>query len=236
MTVYVSRLNMRSERFAPTIMNILVDDSRSMTPMREKSIVTCALNEVTLPAIKGTQSERKTMLRISLGAFSDDKVQSLTPRPGYYTIDELMRKDMEIKNDRFGKLVGLDGNTALYASIISGIHSIQGAAKVIRDATTYKKLKSHLIVMTDGENCTENPTTPKDVQNAIESVESYLDLKVHLAYFKTGVSIDRHAFERIAGTCGIPKNQCHFWADHGNSIEQQKKAFRRFAMIPSTLV
>lgn len=230
MSMHVTPINKFHEAINPTVLNVLMDDSYSMTPMRTQGIVSGAINEVMIPALQGAHKHRKDVLRLALGAFSDSKIQSLTKIPGYFTLEQLRRQP--ISNDQFG-VDGLNGMTALFASMVDGINSCLTAARIVRDQLNCRSVKAQLVVMTDGDNQTHNPTTPADVHRTIINADPFVELHVHLAYFKTNVGIDRAKFMQIAKSCGVTK--CHFWADHGDSLQQQQKAFREFAMIPSKI-
>lgn len=231
--MYITPINKFHESADPTVLNILIDDSYSMTPMREKHIVTDALNEIMMPALEGAHKKRRDILRISLGAFSDGKIQSLTRRPGYFKLEELKRQP--ITNDHFGG-PGLNGGTALYASMISGIQSCIAAAQIIRENLKCRQVRTELVVLTDGDNETNRPETPSDVRYAIRSVSTFVKLRVHMAYFKTDVGIDRVRFKEIAQSCGLESENCHFWADHGNNHEEQRRAFRKLVKVLSDKV
>lgn len=226
----VTPINRFHEAADPTLLNILIDDSYSMTPMRREGIVADAINEIMIPALKLAHRKRVDVLRTALGAFSGGKIQSLTKIPGYFTLEQLARQP--ISNNQFGG-PDLNNNTALYASLINGVSSLLVAAQIVKEQTNCRKVKAKLIVLTDGDNDTKNPTTEYDVNRYIADARKTIDLDVHLAYFKTDVGIDRNKFMRIASACGVTK--CHFWADHGNSATLQRKAFREFAKIPSTI-
>lgn len=228
--IYVTQINKFYESINPTVLNILIDDSYSMTPMRNQRIVTDALNEVMIPALEKAHQKRKDVLRVSLGAFSDDKVQSLTKRPGYFKLEELKRQP--VTNNHFGG-PGLNGGTALYASMVSGIQSCANAAQIIRKQLGCRQVRAELVILTDGDNETMRNETSSDVRAAINDVGTYVNLRVHMAYFKTNVGIDRAKFMSIAQSCGLGQKNCHFWADHGNSHESQRKAFRKLVDILS---
>lgn len=238
--MHITKINPFKGSINPTVINMLIDDSRSMTPMRQNGIVTGALNEVMFPGLEGAHPANVNLLRVALGVFSDSKVKSLTERPGFYSLDELKRKP--ITNDRFGGK-GLDGNTALYASMISGIQHCVEAAFSIQNGLNCNKVSAKVIILTDGANCTDNPTTPSDVQRVINQVgvetKHRVDLTVYLAYFKTDSGMDRNQFIQVARSCGLQEKNCHFWADHSissdNPADDQKRAFRRLIQILSQL-
>ncbi len=230
--MYITKVQKFKEYANPTVLNVLVDDSRSMMPLRQKGVVTGALNQIMIPALEGVNAAQKKLLRISLGAFSDGKILSLTKIPGYYSVNEL--RSNPISNHQFGRS-GLDGNTALYASMIGGIKSARDAAIAIVKQSGHSKVLAQLVVITDGANYTNNPTTTADVARVITNIgpetDYCVDLRVNLAYFGTGGGVTRAQFERIAKDCKVTK--CHFWDDHPRSYEEQEKAFRRLVELLS---
>lgn len=233
--MYITRVDKFKESAYPTVINFLVDDSGSMSVLREKGVVIAALNQIMIPALAGVNKAEKNLLRVSLGAFSDGKIMSLTKTPGYYSIPELMKSPLS--NSQLGRQ-GLDGCTALYASIIDGILSAKEAALQIRNQSGHDRISTQVVVITDGANNTNNPTTPADVSRAINNAgleTGYcVDLRVSLAYFETGSGLKRSEFENIAKACGLnTKKNCHFWADHPADFERQEKAFRRLVHLLS---
>lgn len=232
--MHVTRVDRFREQANPTAMNVLIDDSNSMAKLREAGLVIATLNQIMIPSLYGVNKEERGLLRISLGAFSDGKIHSLTRAPGYYTLQELMSNPLT--NDRLGR-PGLDEGTALYASMISGIKSARDAALTIQRQSGYNVINAQVIVITDGANCTENRTTPADVARIIRdfgpSVEFKVKLRVSLVYFETGTGLKRSQFEHMTKECGLELSNCHFWADYDKDFGSQEKAFRRLIKLIS---
>ncbi len=214
----------------PTAMNTLIDISGSMVPLHEEGIPAEAIKQVMLPALSGINEVEKNMLRISLGTFSEGKIRSVTRKPGYFRIEEIMQMPIT-KNCFLGN--GRNGITALYGSIIAGIESCTRAAEIIRQQMHFRSARAEVVIITDGEEIAHN-FKPEDVRKTIKSFErSPIKLRVQLAYFNSGVGIDRNKFMRIAKACGLESENCHFWADHGTDMSRQKKAFRRLVLLLS---
>jgi len=232
MAIHVTPINTFHEKMDPTVVNIIIDDSYSMTPMRKEGIVALSINEIMIPGMREAHKTAKSLLRVALGAFSDDKIQSLTKKPGYFAINELIKQP--IANNRFGG-PGLNGNTALYASMIDAIDSSEAAALIVKKQLGCRQVKARVIVLTDGENFTEDTTTATDVRNALKDVDGGVKMNLHLAYFKTNTSMTRKSFLKVATDCGIDHKNCHFWADHGTDLAAQKKAFRSLIQVLSRL-
>jgi hypothetical protein len=228
--MYITTISYFSERNNPNITNFLIDDSFSMSKIRRAGFLEKAVTEIMIPALEGAAEDHQELLRISLGAFSDGKIQSLTKNPGFFSLKELKKKQI-IAQILGGP--GLNGGTALYRSIISGIQSCKAAAEIVRGDLNCRKVTLNVVCLTDGAN-NDRTTSTKDVANEIRNTPGYMDLNVSLAYFKTNEAITRAQFIHIAQECGLTKNDCHFFADHGDSMDDQKLAFRTLMGTLST--
>lgn len=228
--MHVTSVNKFHERFNPVVFNMLIDVSYSMMGLLREGVVADSINKVMLPALKGADNRQTDVLRVSLGIFSKERIRSLTRVPGYFTVKELMNRP--ITDDQL-IIDGFNDETALFASMVKGVHSCNTAAKILRNDLHCNTVSAKLVVLTDGEE-TVNNAEPADIRKAMAYVNpEEVDLEVNLAYFKTGESISRKKFMGIAKECGLKEDHCHFWADHGNSAEAQKKAFRRLVKILS---
>lgn len=228
--MYITKIDRYSERNNPNVTVALFDDSYSMTPLRNSGVLDGAAKEIMLPALRGACEEHQELLRVSVGAFSDNKIIPLTRRPGFFSVSELGR---ELVIEKILGGPGLNGNTALYRSIISGIRYCESAAKTVLARMNCRYVTANVVILTDGEN-TEQDATTRYVRDVIHSVDRRcIDLRVSLAYFKTSGRISRERFIQIAKECGLDERDCHFWADHGNSLYELQRAFRRLIDILS---
>lgn len=234
--MHVTKVNLFKGSINPTALNILMDDSGSMREHHEKQTVTRAINEIMVPALKGAHKKNVDLLRVSLGSFSTGKIQSLTRSPGYHSVDELLRNP--VTNDRFGRS-GLNNATDLYKSIIGGIDSAVSAALQMKSQAGCSNVTAQLVMVTDGKNYSNDPTTPQDVRRAIEKVGPLSDyrvsLRIHFAYFKTSEGLSESEFRNITQQCGLPHKNCHFWGYHQSTFKAQQKAFRHLLGILSKL-
>jgi hypothetical protein len=228
--IYVEHIDRLKEAMNPTVLNFLTDGSGSMKKLNKQGIPCETINQVLIPALKGSHPDRRGLLRTSIGIFSDGKIEGLTR--GYLSVDQLMRRP--IKNTDLYK-PGANRATALYASIISAVKSCFGAAQVIKNMRGCTLVKAHAAILTDGANYTNDPTTAKDVAMAVRQANSNgVELKVYMAYFKTEEGLREKDFRAVAKECGVENNNCYFWADHGDTLEEQRKAFRHMVGTLST--
>jgi hypothetical protein len=227
--IYVDPINTFSERVNPTVLNFLFDISYSMMGLLREGIVSDAMNEVMIPGLQGAWKLRQMLLRTALGGFSADKIYSLTKKPGYHKLAYLMKNPVEKES-----LIrdGVNGETALFMSMMSGIHHAVAGAEVVKKASGCRRVSVKVVVPTDGSN-TVNNATPADVKRTIRNVPAFVDLTVHWAYFKTQDGLAKEEFKKIGAACGLREKDCHFWSDHGTDIEQQRKAFRALVEILS---
>jgi hypothetical protein len=228
--LYVEHIDRLKEAINPTVLNFLTDTTGSMDTLNEQGIPCDTINEVLIPALKGAHPDRQGLLRISIGAFSDGKIEGLTR--GYLSVEQLLRRP--IRNEELYK-PGLNRSTALYASMVSGIKSCSTAAQVIRKMRGCQLVKAHVAILTDGANYTGDSTTTRDVATAIRQLKtSEVDLKLYMAYFKTKTGLNEKTFRSVAKECGVLDGDCYFWSDHGSTLKEQRKAFRHLVEVLST--
>jgi len=183
-----------------------------------------AVNEVSIPALKGVKTADKKAMRLSCSLFSGRIVPSWL---GYRSPWQLGKEQL---NESTFKSAGYD-YTHLYEAIIEGRRSIDGAMRCYKSQNRMAREKEglvvgRLLVFTDGANY--SPTagvqlTPNDVRRELTRNNGYT-LRTVLVYFETGGGIKESEIKNLAlNQMGF--KEVWYFGDK-DTLENRRRAFR----------
>lgn len=212
-------MDYRSEIGQPLILNIILDISLSMENFYDELIED--FNDVIILTLKEISQHYRRPLRIGCLLFSEKLVpawKGFKNIRGFGSI-RLNKSKLDRK--------GLQGTTALYQAMISGVLWTVAAMERMHETGQGEFPKGNVLIVTDGSN-NEIPREERAVRNALDSIGKLnsRNLKTSIIFLNTDDGLTKEQFGEMCQKTGF--NPVGFLEIKlGSNREERKISFRR---------